>query len=463
MEGLEITIKSIDEVLNDPSKRYDSEYYLKAYDIIFDKLKLHNLNKVNNLCSKVTQGPNPLFSENSEDIPCLTGRNINKGRVNYENADYVSLEEYTNLIRFQIKKGDTLITLKGKGSIGKIGFVTDNRKAIFSRNIGLIRPNKINEGYLNAYLLSNFGKTIISRGETGGTGQSTLTSSYLQNIDIPLLNIDKEIGEVVIHSEKELKKSQQKYIEAENLLLETTGLKYFQPSTEVANVKSIEESFLISGRLDAEYYQPKYEDLFKIITTQNHKSLGTLVNIKKSIEPGSSAYQEEGIPFVRVSNLSKFGISQPEIYLDKKEFQDIVKPKKDTILLSKDGSVGIAYKAEANLNCITSGAILHLEIKDKRVLPDYLTLVLNSLVVKLQAERDAGGSIIQHWKPSEIQEVIIPIIDDEIQQEISQLVKESFALKIKSEKLLEIAKHAVEIAIEENEEVALEFINKNSI
>lgn len=27
---------------------------------------------------------------------------------------------------------------------------------------------------------------------------------------------------------------------------------------------------------------------------------------------------------------------------------------------------------------ITSSAILHLDVKDKRVLPDYLTLVLNS-------------------------------------------------------------------------------------
>jgi len=41
------------------------------------------------------------------------------------------------------------------------------------------------------------------------------------------------------------------------------------------------------------------------------------------------------------------------------------------------------------------------------------------------------------------------------------LVEESFALKQKSEHLLEVVKRAVEIAIEENEELALRYISEN--
>ena len=43
--------------------------------------------------------------------------------------------------------------------------------------------------------------------------------------------------------------------------------------------------------------------------------LGELVQIQKSIEPGSDAYQEEGIPFIRVADLSKFGIEKPSLYI----------------------------------------------------------------------------------------------------------------------------------------------------
>jgi type I restriction enzyme, S subunit len=185
--------------------------------------------------------------------------------------------------------------------------------------------------------------------------------------------------------------------------------------------------------------------------------------VKKSIEPGSDAYQEEGVPFIRVSNLNKMGLSEPDIHLDGTKYKDVIKPLKDTILISKDGTVGIAYKVTEDTNAITSGAILHLSIKPEKrddVKPDYLTLVLNSKVVQMQAERDAGGSILQHWKPSEIEQVEIPIIDIQIQEKIASLVSESFTLKKQSEQLLETAKRAVEIAIEENEGVAMQFINQ---
>ncbi len=229
------------------------------------------------------------------------------------------------------------------------------------------------------------------------------------------------------------------------------------------NIKNFSESFGKTGRIDAEYYQPKYEEIIEKIRSFENKNLGNLVEIKKSIEPGSSAYQEEGIPFIRVSNLTKFGLSNPEIHLNKNEFSDTIKPKKDTILLSKDGTVGIAYKVSEDMEAITSGAILHLEINNSKILPDYLTLVLNSKIVQLQAERDSGGSIIQHWKPSEISEVLIPILEKSTQEKISSLVQESFLLKKQSEELLELAKKAVETAIEEGEEKGMEVLDKIEI
>ena len=197
------------------------------------------------------------------------------------------------------------------------------------------------------------------------------------------------------------------------------------------------------------------------IKTQKLGGAHGLVSIAKSIEPGSEAYVEDGIPFVRVSDVSKFEISEPEIKLrrDILPTPEVLFPQKDTILLSKDGSVGIAYKIESTIPVITSGALLHLSIRNKEeVLPDYLTLVLNSPIVQLQAERDSNGAIIQHWKPSEIENVIIPVLDMSIQKEIATQVQESFALRKQSKQLLGYAKQAVEMAIEQGEDTALEWL-----
>ena len=194
-----------------------------------------------------------------------------------------------------------------------------------------------------------------------------------------------------------------------------------------------------------------------------------IVQITKSVEPGSANYDEEGLPFMRVADLSKEGLSKPQKFLnnyfvnENKDKIKELKPKKGTILFSKDGSVGIAYHLRQDFSGITSSAILHLNIRDeKRVIPEYLTLALNSKLVQMQAERDAGGSIILHWRVSEIENVVVPIIDYTKQKKIAELIEESFLLKKQSEHLLEVAKKAVEIAIEQNEETAMNYIKNNS-
>jgi len=56
----------------------------------------------------------------------------------------------------------------------------------------------------------------------------------------------------------------------------------------------------------------------------------------------------------------------------------------------------VTYKVDELLDVITSGAILNLSLKSTDILSDYLTLALNSPIVRLQAKRDAGGSIIHN-------------------------------------------------------------------
>jgi type I restriction enzyme, S subunit len=49
-----------------------------------------------------------------------------------------------------------------------------------------------------------------------------------------------------------------------------------------------------------------------------------------------------------------------------------------------------------------------------------------------------------------------------IQTKIADLVQQSFTLKAENERLLDVAKRAIEIAIEQNEQAALDFIARKS-
>lgn len=363
-------------------------------------------------------------------------------------------------------KVDDLILSKVGNSIGYFARVDEliNECNISENNIGIKLHSFPYERkhYILTYLNTHYANKLVLR-RRSGNAQPKLNVGDLTYIPIPLFSTDLElkISELVMRSKYTIELSKSVYRDAENILLNKLELIEWRIPSKTQSVKKVSESFIESGRLDAEYYQPKYDELFALLGAYDTKTLSEVVNIKKSVEPGSEAYQTEGIPFIRVANLSKFGITDTDVYLSAEEYGDIIRPEKDTILLSKDGSVGIAHKVEEDADIITSGAILHLTVKDDSVIPDYLTLVLNSIIVKMQADRDAGGSVIQHWKPSEIEKVVIPILDNEVQVQITEKVQESFALRRESARLLELAKTAVEVAIEQGEDRAMELLTQN--
>lgn len=483
MEGLEICEVMLSEVLKDnENKRIDSDYFKKQFLTFFD-----NVPHLRPLGDFVEDGYRVVY-ENTEVLDeqiakennypvFLQATDINTPFIDRNNLHYVSEAEWIRYPKGRIKKGEILIEVKGK--IEKVAIVPDDfpEKTLVSGSLYKMTVNKkISKHVLLCYLISKYGVAFKDRYKTNLL-ISFVSKSDLYRIPIPNFSIEfqNKIDVAFTRIIACQKQTKTLYVEAENMLLEELGLNgadggvieksYYDistygndGSTPCVTIKSF-PNIVNNGRLDAEYYQPKYDNLFIQLNKFETKRLGNIVQIRKSIEPGSEAYQNQGIPFMRVANLSKFGFSDTDIHLSPDEYGDVIRPKQNTILLSKDGSVGIAYKVEQDTDVITSGAILHLTITDNEFMPDYLTLVLNSVIVGMQAERDAGGSIIQHWKPSEIENVIIPKLSQEIQQEITNKVRESFALRKESHRLLDLAKIAVETAIEKGENVAMKLLN----
>lgn len=477
LEGLEISVLNLSEVLFDnTNKRIDSEYFKKEFIQFFK-----NVPNLEPLGSFVKEGYRVVY-ENTKTINkdeaiknnhpyFLQATDLDTPFIKTDNLFYVHNDDWERYPKGRIKKGEILIEVKGK--IDKVSIVPDDfpEKTLVTGSLFKLTVNEnINKHVLLTYLISKYGKAFKDRFKTN------LLISYVSKPDlyrIPIPSFSKKIQiEIdnlfkIIFSSK--KSSKQKYNQAENLLLEEIGLQDFTPSKEPVNIKNLKDSFGTSGRLDAEYYQLKYEQVVNKVKNKPFDILSNLVEIKKSIEPGSKNYVENGLPFMRVADLSKNGLSKPQKHISDyfvKENQDKInnlKPKKGTILFSKDGSVGIAYHLRQNYTGITSGAILQLNVKDEtRIIPEYLTLALNSKIVQMQAERDAGGSIILHWRSSEIENVVVPIIDYKKQEQIAGLIEQSFSLKKQSEHLLEVAKKAVEIAIEENEEIAFNYIKQKT-
>lgn len=469
LEGLEISeILFSDLLIDNWTHRLDSEFQKKEYTKNINLLKQSNFIRLKEAIKHMSGGATPLGAEYAEKgIPFLRVQNIMQNYFDLSNVVFLNEKQDREIERSRLKYEDVLLTITGV-SYGKSATVNKElvNSNINQHSVKITLKKTLNPYFLSTFLNSKAGKLQSDKNIVGVT-RPALDYKVIRNFVIPILSneFQNSIEKLIKQSQKVVEKSQSLYTEAESLLLQEIGLKNFEPSKEGINVKSLKDSFLSSGRLDAEYYQPKYEEIVSKVKERNFDILSNLVTIKKSVEIGSANYAEEGIPFLRVADFSKQGLTEAQRYVaenyvkENKELVEKLKPKKGTILFSKDGSVGTAYHLRNDFAGITSGAILHLKVKDKkRILPEYLTLTLNSKIVQMQAERDAGGSIILHWRTDEIKNVVVPIIDYQIQTEISDLVEKSFSLKQKSEQLLASAKKAVEMAIEQDEETALQWI-----
>lgn len=463
MEGLEISIIEFKDIIKQTKDfRVDSEFFKKEF-LTNDLLKFEKIYKLDTI-AKISDGDHSKFPENQvQEIRYLQAKDIKNHFIEDNNPVFISKKYFDKNKRSQITEENVILSIMG--SVGDIaitpkGFIPSlaNRAVAIISNIKIINPY-----YLFAFMCSKYGLSQIERNKNGGV-QERINLDVLSKVEIPVLeNLQSLIGKIVTSSHQKRKQSKQKYAEAENLLLVTLGLEDFQPSSEAVNVKSFKESFLATGRLDAEYYQPKYEDYFTAVVNKKHTFIkDEYIQVKEIVDRDLEEYNYIEIGDINVSD----GMSTPhKVSLEDLPANGKLKAQKGDLLISKvrpyRGAVSIIDNNYENL--VVSGAFTVLR---NNALSSYnnevLKVLLRSTIYKDWLLQFNVGTSYPVIKDEDVLNLPIPYIDDILQLQIATLIQESFALKAESEKLLEVAKRAVEIAIEENEEVAMDYINENS-
>jgi len=455
-----VTLSVITKSKLEGTQRIDAEYYQPQYlenDKVIKNYRngFRLLREVLKKSNAITGGATPLGADYLEfGIPFLRVQNVMQNYLDLEDVVYIKEDIHNGLLRrSKIKAGDVLLTITGV-SYGKSATIpTDFKEGNINQHSVKIEVdnNIILPEFLSTFFNSKFGKYQNDRKITG-LSRPGLVYTELKNILIPLVSLDKQrqIKETVVEANETLKKSESFYSQAEDLLLQELGLNDFKFEENLAYNVNLSE-IKLANRMDAEYFQPKYDAVVARIKKHNLKPLSELVTMKKGFEPGSDEYQEEGKAFLRVSNISKFGFTDKEQkYLSNELYQELksrFEPKTGDILLTKDATPGIAYVLKDPFEVIIASGIMRLKIKED-IDTEYLSLCINSLVCQMQVERDAGGSIIVHWKPEQIKNLLIPILPKSTQQKIADLVRKSHEARKKAKELLEEAKKEVERIIE---------------
>jgi type I restriction enzyme M protein len=430
MDGLEAAVIKFSEL--ERTRRIDSEFFKKTHLEVASKLKAKNLKPITDLV-KVFDGNHMKISENFADsgVPYYRGQDIHYFFIEQSSPIYIDEETYNlpYMKRSHLKKGDVLLSIVG--TIGGVALVSTTQSATCNCKLAILRPKNVKPEYFASYLNSKFGQDQINR-FTRGAVQKGLILEDMDQLVIPEFSDSFEdfVSKVVLFGKQCLKQSELKYQQAEDLLLSELGLQDWQPTEESVAVKSFAESFLSSGRFDAEYYQPKFDQLIERLEEKVELTpLGDLLTLnQRGKQPQYIEDENEyelGLPVVNSKHVREGEVILTDNrYAYLPETDDPLTIQTDDVLINGTGVGTIGrcapylYEQEALPdNHVT---ILRTDSLD----PVYLSIYLNSIIGKLLVEKHFKGSSGQiELYPNEIAQFQIWEAPDSIQQKIRSKVE----------------------------------------
>ena len=462
--GLEAVELKLSEVLEDNNSfRFDSEYFKKEYLELQKEIYKYPHKQLGDF-AKVTDGEHGSVIFEKSGIKYLGAENIKKGFVDISNIKYVNKIVDERNKRASVNVNDILISIKG--TLGEVAIAEHwLLPANMSRDVAIIKNHAKNEfidDYIVMFLMSKIGNKLSERLGSGGV-QKMITLERLRTIMIPKLSIDfqNKISKIYNKSRNNLSKSKTIYKQSEQLLLKELDLLDFKPSKENISIKSFSQSFGDSGRLDSEYYLPKYDEIIKKI--KSYRGGYDILSNQFKIINGKTPkkYLKQGIKVIKTKNIRIPTIDIDNIS-DYTQESNVITQNGDLVFASMGvGSLGrVSYITNKSSNMTIDVTLKIFRNKNNKFSLVTLLFLTSQIGQELIYKYVIGSTGIISIGNDNVQNLIIPIIDDKIQTQIEEKIKKSFKLKEESKELLELAKRAVEAAIEEGEEVAMELINE---
>ena len=231
----------------------------------------------------------------------------------------------------------------------------------------------------------------------------------------------------------------------------------------VANVNVSQKrfsDFVDNGRLDAEYYQPKYDEIIRTISQYpyGHDKIGNLYILRdKNFLPDNNTRYK----YIELSDIGVNGEISGSTY----EYGSNLPSRArrvvhtgDIIISSIEGSLqscAIITEEYDGALCSTGFYVL-----SPRSINSETSLVLfKSSAIQALLKRACTGTILTAMNKDEFTAINLPVINKDIQNKIADVIRQSTILHSKSKHLLKLTKTAVEIAIEQGEAAAIKLLD----
>jgi len=449
-----ITYSIIKKSQLEGSLRLDAEYYQPEYFIDFTKGIWIS---VDDCLGKCQYGLSLQMNDGEIGYPIYKMDDINSCFLFEDTVRYVSVNP-KEAEHYFVEKNDIFFNrVNSDEFVGRTGIFKEGPKSVFASYLIRLRTKnsgKILPDYLNIFLNSKYGIKQIQKFKRRAVNQANVNAEELKQFKILVapVNFQKEIEKLSNESWNNFKLSKGFYSEAEDLLLEKLGLKDFENKEGLFSIVNLSDA-KEANRIDAEYFQSKYDKLIsKIKTKTKVEKLSEIAMLKRGSLIDPKYYSEvDGTPYIRGGDFSS-GILEEQGLIYVKDFKNNneTKVQAGDIVFTLIGSVGAsALVNEIFENSFISNNTGKITINNKKeILPEYLNIILQSIIGKSQFKKEASQTAQPKISDSQVKNFYIPILPKSVQQKIADLVIKSHEARKKAKELLEEAKIKVEKLIE---------------
>ena len=366
--------------------------------------------------------------------------------------------DFFRLKKYALSSNDILVSVVG--TLGNACIIQNHEiPAIFSCKSTAIKSTGINPFYLLCYLNSKYGKSLLLRKERGAI-QKGLNLYDLKTLDTPMFSdLFSEFIEMCVNRSFDcIRQAKCNYRDATKQIEEIVGQEQELPEIN-CSTKTISESFSSTGRLDAEFYQEKYRayETGILSAAQGYTYIKKeFLQIKEKCSRELDAYN-----YVEIGDIDVGAGTATFNAVNTSELPDNAKimTKQGDLLVStvRPNRGAVAILEDEGL--LVSGAFTVLR-ENGNYPKEILQVLLRTSIYRDWLLRFNVGTSYPVIKDEDVLNMPIPLFEETVKQSIVSKVKEAASLRSQSEQLLEYAKQAVEMAIEQREDVALAWLKE---
>ena len=450
------------------SLRLDAEYYQPIFLQAEKKLKLKDWDYLINLSESIKSfGAYSLCNQVKyieKGIPFLRCKDIKDGRIDFSDVLYVSHDANRLLWKSEVKPKTVLFTMSG--TVGNSAIATEEIEYPINSNqdiAKIVTNERLNPYFFSIFLQSRYGEKQVSRLPVGSV-QQHIFLWQLEKLIVPAFpaQFQNYIEDVFKLSLTYLRKSVDFYDQAQIMLLFELSLSNWQPKHRLHFVKNYSDT-VKAERIDAEYFQPKYDEIVKAIKGYSG-GWDTLRNLVKLKDKNFNPVDKTEYKYIELSNIAGNGEITDCMVEEGQGLPSRARRKVatgDVIVSSIEGSLSSIALIEKEYDQALCSTGFHV-INSRSFNSETLLVLLKSMVGQLQLKKGCSGTILTAINKDEFNKLVLPKVDEAVQSQIQQKVTESFNLRKQSKHLLECAKQAVEIAIEQNENAAIKWLQEKT-